>query len=262
MSKRPSVYANQFYPGNVHLLRQNILNLMEKVPSLDVSKKVKAIIVPHGSYSYSGGIAAYAYKLLKNMDKGQKWKVLLMGPEHSLPFIGAASDIFQKWETPLGEVSTGDLHAEVDSEHISDIPRAGTVEHSLEVQLPFLQMCLENFVLYPLYIGSGEMKGLAEDLEKFFAQEDVIVVVSADLSHYFSYDIAMETDLKTSETIVNLDLDSFLEKGDVCGKSAIVTLLHLAKKAELKCKMLEYRNTGDTVGDKSRVIGYGAYALF
>ena len=260
--RKPAV-SNQFYPGNVQILKHQILEFLEKANPSEISGKIKAIISPHAGYIYSGPTAAYAYKILKKLDQSKTWKVVLLGPSHHIPFYGAAVPEEEKWETPLGLIDVENVASEIkDSNEISEIPNANKDEHSLEIQVPFLQSVLKNFILYPLVLGNVRTGALAEELEEFVKHDDVIIVASSDLSHFLKYDDAKKVDLKTSEAIVNLDLEKMSEEGDACGIMGILTVMHLAKNLGWKCKMLNYMNSGDTAGDKSRVVGYGAYVFY
>ncbi|MBU1151251.1 AmmeMemoRadiSam system protein B [Patescibacteria group bacterium] len=262
MKIRPPAVANQFYPGNAHSLKQAVLEALAEAPGFEVPGNLKAVIVPHAGYKYSAGIAAHCYKLFKGLAPGIRWKVLLLGPSHHVPFGGAAASEFEKWETPLGEVVVRDIRDEIgECENIADVPGASDSEHSLEVQLPFLQMVLGDFELYPLMLGSVRGDILGEELSEFVARPDVIVVVSSDLSHFMPGNKARELDLATSKAILDLDIERFAEVGDACGRMGIVTLMYLAKKLGWKGKMLKYANSGDVTGDYSKVVGYGAYAF-
>ncbi len=260
--REPAV-ADMFYPGNSDALKQMILEYLEKAEVGKVPGRLKAVIVPHAGYIYSGPVAAYSYKLIKKLDQERRWKILLLGPVHQIPISGAAAPAFSQWKTPLGVVDVRDVRDEIgESDLISDIPEAGVNEHSLEVQVPFLQMVLKGgFDLYPLVLGNFRAELLVEGLADFCARDDVITVVSSDLSHYLPYDDAKKVDKVTCEAVCGLDVGKMEREGDACGKAGILTLLHLAKRLEWKCKMLDYRNSGDTAGDKSRVVGYGAWGF-
>ncbi|MFA7685902.1 MAG: AmmeMemoRadiSam system protein B [Candidatus Gracilibacteria bacterium] len=263
MSIRKPAVANQFYPGNPQMLKQSIMEYLEKAKPGSFNGKLKAIIVPHAGYIYSGWTAAYAYKLLRRLDQERVWKVLLLGPAHNVPFYGAAAPEEDQWETPLGLVEIKDVRTELkESEEIIDVPQSNTYEHSLEVQVPFLQMALKNFVLYPLVLGTLRPKSLASEIESFVQQKDVIMVVSSDLSHFMKYADAKKTDLETSTAICDLDVMKMAEVGDACGRMGILTAMDIAKELGWRCEMLNYKNSGDTAGDMKSVVGYGAYAFY
>lgn len=262
-SIRKAAVAGQFYPGIASMLKQAIFGYLEKAKIESGSGILKAVIVPHAGYIYSATTAAYAYKLLKNLDQTKVWKILLIGPSHFVPFYGASVSDKVKWETPLGVVEAKDIRKEIgDTDNISEIAGADTQEHSLEVQVPFLQTVLKNFVLYPLVIGSSKADILAQDLVEFCKQDDVIVVVSSDLSHYLPYLDAKKTDTETLNSVAEMDIDKMIEVGDACGRTGILTLMFIAEKLGWKPKLLDYRNSGDTAGDKSAVVGYGAFAFY
>jgi len=224
---------------------------------------LKAVISPHAGYVYSAPVAAYSYKLFKKIDQARKWKILLLGPSHQVPFSGAAAPAFGKWETPLGLVDVKDVRDEIgDSEVIVDVPEAGVHEHSLEVQVPFLQMVLDDFELYPIVLGDVRADLLAEALADFCKNDDVIVVVSTDLSHFLPYEEAKMVDGETCDAVSGLDIEKMKSKGDACGRAGILCLLHLAKKLGWKCELLDYRNSGDTAGTKDKVVGYGAWGFY
>lgn len=266
MSIRIPAVKNQFYPGNENILKSDIFRYFEEARVGDLDGQVKAIIAPHASYIYSGYTAAYPYKILKKLDQQQEkdWKVVLIGPSHHLPFAGAAVSTYDNWQTPLGLVKTGDLRDVISSnnEDIIELEDAHASEHSLEVQLPFLQISLKNFTIYPLVLGSVRSDSLADDLLDFVMRDDVILVISSDLSHFQNDEDAKNTDLATSEAICKLDISAMAEIGDACGRHGILTAMFLAKKLNWKVKMLNYANSGDTAGGKDRVVGYGSYVFY
>ena len=263
MSVRRPVVSNQFYPGNPQMLKQSIMEYFEKAKPGSFNGKLKAIIVPHAGYIYSGWTAAYAYKLLRRLDQEKTWKILLLGPSHHVPFYGAAAPEEDQWETPLGLVEVKDVRTELkESNEIIDVPDANIDEHSLEVQVPFLQMALPNFILYPLVLGTLRPKLLAAEIEDFAQQKDVVTVASSDLSNFMKYADAKRADLETSTAICDLDIMKMSEVGDACGKMGILTVMEIAKELGWKCEMLNYKNSGDTAGDMNRVVGYGAYAFY
>lgn len=259
---RPPAVADMFYPADEKVLKKMILGYLKEVDLPKMDGKLKAIIAPHAGYVYSASIAAYAYKLLEKLDQNIQWKILLLGPSHRVFLNGVAVSDFKKWETPFGEVEIRDIRDEIgDNELIVDLPGADAEEHSLEVQVPFLQTVLGNFVIYPLMLGDLNTKALAEYLTEFCKRDDVIVVVSSDLSHYMEYNEAKEIDLETCKSISEIDIEGMQNRGDACGKMGILTLLHVARELKWKCKLLDYRNSGDTAGTKDQVVGYGAFAF-
>lgn len=260
---RPPAVADMFYPADEKVLKKMIFGYLEDVDLPQMDGKIKAIISPHAGYIYSGPVAAYAYKFLENLNQNIQWKILLLGPSHHVMLNGAAVTDFQKWETPFGLTEVRDIRDEIgDNGLVIDLPGADGEEHSLEVQVPFLQTVLKNFVIYPLLLGDLNTKALAKYLTEFCKREDVIVVVSSDLSHYMEYNEAKEIDLETCKRVCEIDIEGMKNRGDACGKIGILTLLNIACALNWKCKLLDYRNSGDTAGTKDQVVGYGAFAFF
>ena len=270
MQIREPAVANQFYPGDRAMLKQDILRYLASAEfSEDVLDKlkgqVKGLIVPHAGYLYSGGVAGHGFKLLKKLDRDVEWKVVLIGLSHSVPFNGGPVFPDGAWKTPLGEVAVRDIRSEVgageDDDLFLNIPEAHTDEHSLEVQLPFLQVCLNRFVVYPLALSSVRPDFLAERLAEFVSREDVLLVVSSDLSHFLPYEEALDVDRETVEGIVGMNIEKVIEKGDACGLKGILASMFLAEKFGWKPVALDYKNSGDTAGDRDRVVGYTSIAF-
>lgn len=220
----------------------------------------KALIVPHAGYIYSGAVAASAYDLLRSA-RGIVTRVVLLGPCHRVPVRGLALPRARTFATPLGRIP---LDAEGASA-IRDLPQvvesAATHadEHALEVQLPFLQEVLGEFSLVPLVVGDAAPAEVAEVLDRLWGGAETLVVVSSDLSHYHSYDRACEIDRATVRAI--LDLDSGISHDQACGATPVSGLLVMARRRGLAPRLLDCRNSGDTAGDKHRVVGYASFAL-
>jgi MEMO1 family protein len=241
MEIRNALYAGSFYPHNKTDLKKMILSFLKKtsLPKNIDYAKIKAVIVPHAGYIFSGEVAAYTYKALKlTVPK----KIILVGPSHHEFFEGAYT--FEgKWKTPLGEIK-------INSAKLPKVKE--DVEHSLEVQVPFLQTILKKFILTPIIYGKLEMNNLAKKLEK----EKGVIIISSDLSHYLSYELAKKEDTETINSIIKLDEEMLDKSGDACGKIGIGALIILAKKNKWVPTILCYKNSGDTYGDKERVVGY------
>ncbi len=251
--RKPAV-AGAFYPSDKESLNQMIDDFLHDCKKPKIKGKVKALIVPHAGYVYSGIVAAAGYNLIKGANIK---KVLLIGPSHYVPFEGSAIPESNIWRTPLGEVnvkklSTGGLIKQFEEPFIQ--------EHSLEVQVPFLQKVIPDFELYPLCLGEVNSEALANQLEDFALRDDVIIVVSSDLSHFYTYEEAKELDQKANIYFPRLDIED-AKKVEACGIKGILTLLYLAETLHLKGHFIDYKNSGDTAGDKSRVVGYGCYVF-
>jgi len=272
MSIRESVCANHYYPGDRGVLKQNVLSFLAGAPvSEDMIEKTRAgllkgIVVPHGGYVYSGGVAASGFGLLKFLDKSVKWKVLLVGPSHHVPFMGAAPYREGIWKSPLGSVAVNDIRDEQEvgensDEFFLDVTEAHKAEHSLEVQLPFLQSVLSSFVVYPLILGNLRADFLADRLADFVKRDDVIVVVSSDLSHHLPFEEALKIDEATVTSIAQMKTDEVIERGDACGLLGILAMMMWAENFSWSPKVLDYKNSGHTTSDKNSVVGYCSIAF-
>jgi AmmeMemoRadiSam system protein B len=258
LSSRIPAVAGQFYPGDRDELNEMLTAMLQQARPV-TPKHIKALISPHAGYIYSGPVAATAYQALKNQAEQIK-RVVLLGPSHRVGFHGIATSSASEYKMPLGSIPID--RAAVDL--ISDLPQvveydeAHQYEHSLEVQLPFLQRVLEDFVLVPLVVGDCPGEQVAEVLELLWGGEETLIVISSDLSHYNPYDVAREQDRRTSEAIVNLQPER-IQYDDACGRNPVKGMLLAAKRHHLATDLVDLRNSGDTAGDKSRVVGYGAY---
>lgn len=259
--RKPAV-AGAFYPDETNQLSAMIDEALNDAVDFVIKGDLKAIVVPHAGYIYSGVVAAAGHKLLGDLNKKKKWKVLLFGPSHSNLFHGAAAPEIDGWETPLGVVPVKNIIDELeDSSLIIPAEDVFTSEHSLEVQVPFLQTVMKNFTLYPLCLGDVNPEGLANQLKDFVNQEDVVVVVSSDLSHYYSYDDAKVLDDNANKFIPVKAIAEVRDRVEACGLHGILTLLNLAEMNGWNGHFVDYKNSGDTAGDKSQVVGYGCYAF-
>ncbi|MFH2023290.1 MAG: AmmeMemoRadiSam system protein B [Candidatus Micrarchaeota archaeon] len=258
--------AGAFYPQHERELRTMIdkyLSIVNDTPVNGNFGKLRGLIVPHAGYVYSGPIAAYGYKLLSKFQHSIK-NIVMIGPSHHAGFDGACEDGFNGWQTPLGIVMTGSLRESLNENGkklIGMYPAAHEPEHCLEVQLPFLQVVMKSdFTVYPILTGNIDPKKLAEAISKVIG-DDTLIIASSDLSHYLPYEKAKQIDSIANKSIPAIDIETFTKHGDACGKIGILTLIHIAKMKKWKGIMLDYRNSGDTAGPKSRVVGYGCYAF-
>jgi AmmeMemoRadiSam system protein B len=258
MNRQPAV-AGTFYPAEpqqLHLLLDQYLNEADTAP-----KVPKAMIVPHAGYIYSGPVAATAYaRLLKAHD--QISRVVLIGPSHRVGFHGLAITSAQNFVTPLGsiEVDQKAVHAIAKLPFVDYLEQAHAMEHSLEVHLPFLQEMLDDFKIVPIVTGDAPAEQVAQVLEMLWGGEETLIVISSDLSHYHDYATCQKLDKATSMAIEKLQYES-LGADSACGRVGIGGLLKLAREKSLAVKNIDLRNSGDTAGDKKRVVGYGAYVL-
>lgn len=251
--------AGVFYPADPQELRNMLVNFLKKPPVSDVIPK--ALIVPHAGYIYSGAIAATAYNLIKTL-RSKIERVVLMGPSHRVAFSGVALSSATWFITPLGKISlTPDIHQQLAGlSQITLLDQAHAQEHSLEVQLPFLQEVLGEFLLIPLVVGDAPPALVAQVLERVWGGAETLIVISSDLSHYQDYDTARQLDTATSQAIEKLMPDA-IKYDHACGRNPINGLLTLARRLGMKARTLDLRNSGDTAGSCDRVVGYGAYTF-
>ena len=257
---RPPAVAGLFYPGNAAQLRESVSEYLRQAPSVNSGVRPKALIVPHAGYVYSGSIAAAAYAQLAHRRRDVR-RIVLIGPSHRVYLRGMAVPAAEVFQTPLGMVPI-DLelkarllaHAQVIE---SDAPHAQ--EHSLEVQLPFLQLLFDDVSLLPLALGSASPQSVAAALAEVWGGEETLVLVSSDLSHYLPYHQARELDAQTIAAI--LRYDATLTGEQACGCVGINGLSFLARERRLGIAEIARCNSGDTAGDRVRVVGYGAFAL-
>jgi len=277
---RGPAVAGLFYPRHESDLSRDVDSMLAEVKTEPV-KNLRALICPHAGYEYSGKIAAVSYKQLVGRDFAT---VILLGPSHYAAFTGAFISPADACETPLGMVPLSPKAAELAKRapltsrvecavqrpswwHQSpkDLPPFGedapdTWEHSLEVQLPFLQRTLKDFSIIPVVFGEVEPEQVAEKLLPLL-DDQTLIVVSTDLSHYHPYEDANRLDKRCIKAICDLQAD-WITGEDACGYGPALTLVEIARRKGWKAKLLDYRNSGDTSGKKAGVVGYAAIALF
>ena len=261
-STRPAAVAGTFYPGDPRTLAAEVEDLLGGVgvpaPRLGYPK---ALIVPHAGYIYSGPVAAHAYDELVAA-RGSVRRVVLLGPTHRVAVRGLAVPSATAFATPLGTVQ---IDADALRE-VRDLPQvvasdaAHALEHSLEVQLPFLQKVLGDFALAPFAVGAASVEDVAEVIERLWGGPETLIVVSTDMSHYHSYEQARAIDGATIERIAAFATD--IDHEEACGATPLNGLLFTSKNRNLSLKLLCACNSGDTAGGKGRVVGYSAFGLY
>ena len=256
---RPAAVAGYFYPDDPATLASMVDRFLaeaaERAPARAAAPP-KAMIVPHAGFVYSGPIAASAYQLLSGATGIER--VVLMGPAHRVAVRGVAQAGALSFSTPLGEVR-------VDSDAFAAVPgvvtsqRAHAQEHSLEVQLPFLQRLLPEARIVPLVFGHASADEVGAVLDALWGGPETLLLVRSDLSHYLGYDAAHALDSQTASRVVALDDELDAERA--CGVTGIRALVRLARKRHMRAELLDLRNSGDTAGDRARVVGYSAFAF-
>jgi hypothetical protein len=262
MSIRPAAVAGTFYPGDPALLSGAVERLLADAAATAPAGAAvpKALIVPHAGYVYSGPIAATAYARLAPAASLIR-RVVLLGPAHRVPVRGLALPGTQHFATPLGTVEVDEDATAVLRRlpQVHDNPLAHAGEHSLEVQLPFLQRVLGKFTLVPLVVGDATGAMVAEVLDLVWGGAETLIVVSSDLSHYHPYREARRADRATADTI--LEGEPGLDHEQACGATPVNGLLLAARRHRLTPELLDLRNSGDTAGDHGRVVGYASFAF-
>lgn len=229
-------------------------------PSLGPTS-IKALIVPHAGYVYSGPVAAHAFSLLEPLCDTVR-RVVLVGPSHHVPFHGLAVPSHAAFETPLGAVPVDDeaRRTLLDRALVTVDDEAHQWEHALEVQLPFLQHVLGSFELLPIAVGRATPGDVSAALEALWGGEETLFVVSSDLSHYHDYETAKQMDAATAKAIESLRPDA-IGYEDACGRIGVQGLLTSAQAHSLQAHTLDLRSSGDTAGGRREVVGYGAWAF-
>ena len=258
MNRKPAV-AGRFYPAHPQQLHQLVAQyLNDAAPD---GKVPKAMIVPHAGYIYSGPVAATAYARLKPA-AATIHRVVLIGPSHRVAFRGLAVSRTHAYSTPLGDVEVDRAAIEelLKLPFVEYIEQAHTLEHSLEVHLPFLQEVLQQFTLVPIVAGDASPEQVCQMLDLLWGGEETLLVISSDLSHYHDYATAKRLDQATSHLIEQLQYEEICGEA-ACGKVPVNGLLKLLRQKGLSIKTIDLRNSGDTAGDKQQVVGYGAYVV-
>ncbi len=257
-TRTPAV-AGIFYPDNTHELSTMIDQFLQAAKN--TGPVPKAIIVPHAGYIYSGPIAASAYTLIKPACNRIK-RVVLLGPSHKVPLLGLAATKMQEFSTPFGEIPIDRKAIEsiLKFPQVSLMEQAHANEHSLEVQLPFLQKILNQFSIVPLVVGKATSEQVGEILEALWGNAETLIVISSDLSHYYNYKSSKKLDELTTQAIETLSPEK-IDYEQACGRIPINGLLHVAKIRKMHVETVDLRNSGDTAGSKNQVVGYGAYAF-
>ena len=243
---RAPAVAGSFYPADPSQLRETVARLLAAAQE---GSQPKALIAPHAGYVYSGPVAASAFRRIVD---APVQRVVLLGPSHFAHLRGLALPGAAAMRTPLGDVPVEDAALPHD-------PRAHAAEHSLEVELPFLQVALRSFALVPLTVGNAAPDEVADVIEQFWDGAETLIVVSSDLSHYLPYADAQRADAATAKEILALGR---LAPDDACGAAPVNGLLLAAKRRGLRPEVIDLRSSGDTAGDKKRVVGYGAFAFY
>ena len=243
---RAPAVAGSFYPADPSQLRATVARLLAAAQD---GSRPKALIAPHAGYVYSGPVAASAFRRVVD---APVQRVVLLGPSHFAPLRGLALPGAAAMRTPLGDVP-------VEEAPLPQDPRAHAEEHSLEVELPFLQVALRSFALVPVAVGDAAPDEVASVIEQLWGGAETLIVVSSDLSHYQPYADAQRADAASAKEILALGR---LTRDDACGAAPVNGLLLAVKRRGLRPELIDLRNSGDTARDKKKVVGYGAFAFY
>lgn len=259
MLRQPAA-AGEFYPENKKELEKMIDELLNQAKPPKTEGRIFGLLLPHAGYAYSGPVAAYGFKTVigKSFDT-----VIIIGDSHYETFDGVAVFPKGEWETPLGKIKIDEVLAGKimsSSKRFFKRDSAHLWEHSIEVQLPFLQKTLKNFKIMPIIFGSEnkDWKLLAKTILSNIVSKKVLIIASADLSHYLPRKEAKKVDKKTMENVLGLRINGL----DICAIDSAKTIIEIAKSLGGKAKLLKYENSGDTTRDKIKVVGYGAVAFY
>ena len=253
---RPPAVAGMFYPDSPKELRKKVRAFLDNVSGTKIQGKIRGLVSPHAGYIYSGVVAAAGYKRIDPSIE----RVILLGPSHRAPLNGASIPEVKSYQTPLGNVALDEPASILrKSSFFHSVAKAHEKEHSLEVQLPFLQVILKDFKIVPILTNNADPEALAVILAPH-VNSKTLVVASSDLSHYYSYETAVSLDRICTRAITDFNF-SDMAMCEACGKQAVLTLMHIAKIKGWQSILIDYKNSGDTAGSKNRVVGYTSIAF-
>jgi AmmeMemoRadiSam system protein B/AmmeMemoRadiSam system protein A len=256
--RQPAV-AGVFYPADAGGLQTAVAQALQAPLAWPID--AKAIVAPHAGYIYSGPIAGHAYAAIAHR-ADQIRRVVLLGPAHRLGFRGIAVPSARAFATPLGLVAVdhGAIGSLAGLPEVIVLDRAFDQEHALEVHLPFLQHLLHDFTLVPLVVGDAGAPAVEAVLERLWGGPETLIVISSDLSHYEGYEAARRLDGATAK-LIETHQGGALHGANACGYHALAGLLRRAGALDLRATTIDLRNSGDTAGDRDRVVGYGAVSF-
>ncbi len=253
------MFAGTWYPKDKSTLSAMIDNFFEKSEKRQPVGKVKGVIVPHAGYTFSGSVAAEAFSVLDPADYDT---VIILGPSHRYPLSKASILNVTHYKTPLGEIKLSEKRKKLlESDIINTIPKAHEQEHSIEIELPFLQKAIADFEIIPILVGQLDYNKLVKAISGII-DDRTLIVVSVDLSHYHPYDEAVKMDTSCIEGITSMDI-SILDRCEIDAPWAVATLMGIAQEKEWGNELRMYKNSGDVTNDKSKgVVGYSAIVFF
>ncbi len=258
---RPAAMAGLFYPADALILKQQVESYLAAATPLTWSPK--AIVTPHAGYAYSGAAAGKAWGALAANKAAHNTiqRIVLLGPTHRVPIKGIATSAADYWQSPLGNIALDKKSAEAlqrfDFVAVNDLAHAG--EHSLEVQIPFIQIAFPQATLLPLVVGEASPEQVRQVLDEFWYDPATRVAISSDLSHFHDYQTAQRLDTETTQAIEQCHYE-VIGPEQACGCRPLSGLLQLLRDQDGGMVTLALLNSGDTAGQHDQVVGYGAYA--
>lgn len=268
---RESVIAGSWYPGRPDILKRDVEGYLAQAQVVDLAGELTGLIVPHAGYAYSGGVAAHAYRMLQDRPFN---RVVILAPSHRAHFPGSSLYHFGGYRTPLGVVPLDEEIVGAFRSRTSLVgyyPQGDANEHSLEIQLPFLQVTLKDFLLTPIVMGDQSFdycRRLAEAIAEICANKGVLLVASTDLSHFHPYGEARRKDQMVLDRVAAYDIEGLAKafaggECEACGGGPILAAMLAARTLGAnEAQVLHYANSGDVTGDEHSVVGYMAAALF
>ena len=256
---RPPSVAGTFYPEDPSSLTHVITTHCHAAPA--APHPIRAIIAPHAGFDYSGPTAGHIYGALAAQPNTYS-DIVIVGPSHHVRFEGIAMDSHEKWQTPIDQHQISPALSDIAArqQEIIALNAAHTPEHAIETQLPFLTHALPNHSILPLTLGHCSSRAVTTVMEHLL-RNDILLIISSDLSHFHDYTTAKKMDQETAQHILDLT-PTPLTGQDACGFQAINAFLPLARTLHLEPACLDLRNSGDTAGSRNRVVGYGAFAFY
>ncbi|MBW2970970.1 AmmeMemoRadiSam system protein B [Candidatus Woesearchaeota archaeon] len=254
--REPAV-AGTWYPSSAEEMEAQLNQFYANAQQETLPGELKALVVPHAGYIYSGQVAANGFNLVnENIET-----VIILAPAHRVPFKGVSTPNATHYKTPLGEIPISEKAFEMleNEQLIVSIPEAHLQEHAIEAELPLLQHKLNDFEIIPLLVGDADPEQLAQVVLKYL-DDKTLIVVSTDLSHYYPYGKAVNIDKNCIDAIPALNFEA-MEPCEACGKKPALALMHIAQTKGWKGKLIDYKNSGDTAGEKSAVVGYASIAF-
>ncbi|MDD5362113.1 MAG: AmmeMemoRadiSam system protein B [Ignavibacteria bacterium] len=252
---RKPVCAGTWYSDDPDELSHEIDGYLENAAKENLN--VKAVVVPHAGYMFSGQTAAISFRQISDKIK----TVIILGTSHRYPLRGACIIDYDFYSSPLGRVKLSDkVKSFLKEKEVVSIPAADNNEHSIEIEIPFLQRALKDFTIIPVVVGEVDAAGFSKILEKYY-DENTLIVVSVDLSHFNQYDLAVKLDTFSINSILELNAEN-IKFSEIDSPHAVMALIHLAERKKWKTKLLDYRNSGDVVHDRSSVVGYSSIIFY